>query len=117
MAGKIVVDKFTKKETSKRAMRTKSDRSHLYILIFLAAFCLLLYANTIPNDYSLDDELVTWTNPQVSKGIKALPEIFTTFYYQASGNVGTIAFGYRPLAKATFAIERSIFGVNPHISL
>jgi len=116
MAGKIVVDKFTKKETSKRAMRTKSDRSHLYILIFLAAFCFLLYANTIPNDYSLDDELVTWTNPQVSKGIKALPEIFTTFYYQASGNVGTIAFGYRPLAKATFAIERSIFGVNPHIS-
>ena len=116
MARQTLNNKPTQGNAAQRKNATKSKHTHSYIILFLAVFCFILYGNTITNDYSLDDELVTWTNPQVSKGIKALPEIFTTFYYQASGNVGTIAFGYRPLAKATFAIERSIFGVNPQVS-
>lgn len=100
----------------KQEARTAPDRSDLYIRLLLLAFCFVLYGNTLRNDYSLDDDLVTWNNPQVRQGIRALPEIFTTFYYEASGNAGTLAFGYRPVAKATYAIEHSLFGQNAPVS-
>jgi len=107
-----------KKPAPKKTPETvpAKDRTDLYIRLLLVAFCFVLYGNTLRNDYSLDDDLVTWNNPQVQQGIKALPEIFSTFYYEASGNAGTMAFGYRPVAKATFAIEHSLFGQNAPLS-
>lgn len=89
---------------------------HRWIYIGLTLYCIVLYANTIRNDFSLDDELVTWNNPLVSQGIKAIPKIFASPYVEVSGNAGTLLFGYRPMAKATFAIEHSLTGGNPHIS-
>ncbi len=91
-----------------------SSKTGIYAL--LALFCLALYGNTIPNNFSLDDELVTWNHPLVSQGIKALPKIFTSPYVEVSGNAGTLIFGYRPMAKATFALEHSLTGGNPHVS-
>lgn len=71
-----------------------------------------MYGNTIFNNYSLDDEIVAYNNPQIEKGIKAIPEIFTTHY----STISEQKYDYRPIVKATFAIEYSIFGGNPHIS-
>jgi hypothetical protein len=48
------------------------------LLIIVLVF--LIYGNSIPNRYSLDDEYVTDTNELVSQGISAIPEIFTTNY-------------------------------------
>lgn len=79
----------------------------------LVGFVFLLYANTLFNGYNLDDELVTTDqNELVQQGVSALPEIFTTHYlawndYKAD---------YRPLVKASFAIEYQFFGFNPFIS-
>lgn len=89
---------------------------HRWIYIALTLYCIVLYANTIPNDFSLDDELVTWNNPLVSQGIKAIPKIFASPYVEVSGNAGTLLFGYRPMAKATFALEHSLTDGNPHVS-
>ncbi len=102
------------KSTSIPVQRTMAQRKWIYLL--LALYCIILYANTIPNDFSLDDELVTWNNPLVSQGIKAIPKIFTSPYVEVSGNAGTLLFGYRPMAKATYAIEHSLAGGNPHVS-
>lgn len=84
-------------------------------IIFLLSF--LLYANSIKNNYAIDDDFVTTTNPEtpnvrIQKGIKGIPEIFSTHYVESSQQ----SFGYRPIVLATYAVEYQLFGSNPHIS-
>lgn len=88
------------------------ERKYFFdILIFTFSF--LLYTNSIPNEYNLDDELVTINHRLTSKGISAIPEIFVSPYYQdASG----YSYEYRPMVLASFAIEHDVFGDNPHWS-
>lgn len=78
---------------------------------FLLPF--LLYLNSIPNQYNLDDELVTRNHPLTSRGISAIPDIFTSPYYKDDQGY---SYGYRPVALASFAIEHSLFGETPHMS-
>lgn len=80
-------------------------------LIF--AFSFLLFANSIGNDYNMDDELVTINHRLTSKGIAAIPEIFTSPYYQDDAGY---SYEYRPVVLASFAIEHDVFGENPHWS-
>ena len=88
----------------------KTDKG-LSILLFLGA--ILLYGNTIFNDYNLDDELVTKNHRLTSKGISAIPEIFNSNYYEDDFGY---SYGYRPVTLSTFAIEHSLFGENPKVS-
>ncbi len=83
-----------------------------YVFLWLLLFAFLLYGNTIRHYYNLDDVFVIHNNKTVQQGIKAIPEIFTTRYFENS----QAKFGYRPLTKAVFAVEVSLFGVNPHVS-
>ena len=89
-----------------------AERSPRFFYFVIAAFCFLIYANTIPNNYGMDDHLVTNHNPVIEKGISGLYEIFTTNYISENG----IYLDYRPLVKASYAIEYSFFGWNPHVS-
>lgn len=75
-------------------------------VIFLAAF--LQYANTLHHDYAWDDKLVITANAYTTRGIAALPDIFSkrvTFPYKNE---------YRPVPQAMFAIEYQVFHRNPH---
>lgn len=81
-----------------------------YLIIALA--CMAAYGNTILNLYGLDDHLVTNHNPLIEKGLSGLYEIFTTNYIAEAG----IYLDYRPLVKATFALEYTLWGFNPHVS-
>jgi tetratricopeptide (TPR) repeat protein len=80
-------------------------------IIFFAA--LLLYANTIPNDYNLDDELVTRNHRLTSQGISAIPEIISSYYYEDKFGH---RYDYRPVVHISFALEHELFGESPHIS-
>lgn len=71
----------------------------------------MFYGKSIKNEYALDDVFVT-NNSVTSKGIRAIPEIFTSWYYLKRDTQT----GYRPIGKATFAIEYSLFGQSPHMS-
>lgn len=83
----------------------------------LVVFAFILYGNTIPNQYALDDIYVTNGNPQTSRGFSALPEIFTSRYANVNNDDGSaLRFGYRPIVKATFAIEHQFFKRAPHVS-
>lgn len=85
--------------------------------LFIALLAFLLYGNTIKNKYALDDSYVTSVNPLVQQGIKAIPAIFTSNYITMNAEEGgQHSYGYRPVAKATYAIEWSLFGGNPHVS-
>ena len=72
----------------------------------------MLYGNTIPNEFSMDDELVTLDHKIVSKGFSGIPEIFTSRYVQNDQQ----SYEYRPIVQVTFAIEHQFTGGNPHFS-
>lgn len=85
---------------------------------FLFLFAFLLYANTIPFDYTLDDKLYITHNEFTKKGFSGIKDILTTDlfvgFYGRQKNL--VAGGrYRPLSLVTFAIEYQFFGKNPHI--
>src|SRR3989339_157412 len=87
------------------------DNKKLYLFFLVCAF--ILYGNTLFNSYSFDDDFITGkTSPVVQKGFRGIPEIFTSRY--ASGK--DLTFGYRPIAKTSFAIEYQFFGLNPFAS-
>lgn len=98
----------TKKQQKKVGQATWFSR-HFPVLIVLA-FTFLLYVNMLGNGYNMDDELVTMNHRLTSQGISAIPEIFTSPYYQ--DNMG-YAYDYRPLVLTSFAIEHQFFGESP----
>lgn len=82
-----------------------------YHLIILGLLAFILYANTLRNEYSIDDNLVTALNPLVQEGIVGIPEIFASNYTSSTEK----SFEYRPLTKATFAVEYTMFGENTFV--
>ena len=95
-------------ETSPRGSR-KGNR---YFVLFFFLFAFILYGNTILNKFAVDDNYVT-NNQQVQRGLKAIPEIFSTHYVNQQGNLGSTSADYRPVVKATFAIEYQLWGNKP----
>ncbi|HNW69055.1 MAG TPA: glycosyltransferase family 39 protein [Bacteroidales bacterium] len=85
---------------------------NIKVLLFLLVLVFVLYGNTIPNHYALDDEFVTDNNPVIHKGLKAIPEIFTTRYVSNDEQ----NYDYRPVVKLSFALEYALFKDNPHAS-
>ncbi|HLN52378.1 MAG TPA: tetratricopeptide repeat protein [Lentimicrobium sp.] len=104
------------KQTPKQPSGLKPLNVRLLYAV-IAALAFILYGNTIPNNYSLDDSYVTSVNPVVQQGIKAIPQIFSSNYISMNAEEGgQHNYGYRPVAKATYAIEWQFFGENPHVS-
>jgi len=104
-----------KKPDAKKSSLLKppsSSRANAYFIGFFFVCAVLLYGNTILNRYALDDDFVT-NNAQVKKGLSALPEIFTSFYVTQTGNLGSQHSDYRPVVKATFALEHQLWGEKP----
>jgi tetratricopeptide (TPR) repeat protein len=88
-----------------------------WLKTILFAFAFVLYGNTMKNGYSLDDLYVTYNNPMVNKGIKAIPQILGSRYININAEAGgTMNFGYRPLTKVMFAVEHELFGESPSTS-
>lgn len=107
---------MAKKSEKIKVQKKGSTQSFFQRNIFeliIVAFCFLIYANSLLNGYNMDDELVTRNHRLTSKGISAIPEIFTSPYYQ--DDMG-YAYEYRPVVLASFAIEHSLFGDNPFVS-
>ena len=104
--------KVAGKTAENKTIGTSFFKRNLYPVIVFA-FSFLLFANSIPNDYNMDDELVTRNHRLTSQGISAIPKIFTSSYYQ--DDMG-YAYEYRPLVLTTFAIEHQFFGERPHLS-
>lgn len=86
-------------------------------LLFLIGFA--LYANTIPHQYALDDDIVIVQNNYTQEGFSGLGKIFTSDAFEAffKGKKDLVAGGrYRPLSVATFAIEYEVFGAAPEVN-
>ena len=80
----------------------------------------IFYANSLLNQYALDDGIVIEKNEYVQKGLKGIGKILSTdaydSFYKQMGSDGQLSGGrYRPLSIVTFAIEQQFFGNNPFI--
>ena len=87
--------------------------------IIAFAFPVLLYLNTIPNDYALDDSIVITENNFVKEGISGIKNIFThdSFIGFFKKKRDLVEGGrYRPLSIASYAVEYSIWKSDPHLS-
>jgi len=87
--------------------------------VFLFVAITIAYANSLFNEYALDDAIVITDNKFTKKGFDGLTDIFS--YDSFTGFFGKekdlVAGGrYRPLSIATFAAEWQFFGKNPYMS-
>jgi tetratricopeptide (TPR) repeat protein len=82
-----------------------------WIYLVVAAFALLLYANTFKSDYTVDDGTVIKSNKYTTAGISSLGKIFTSPYRAGFWNRKEGL--YRPLSVAMFAIEWQIAPAKP----
>jgi len=77
------------------------------VLTLLLGIALLLYANTVQNQFVFDDELTFRRNPAI-RGLDRLPEL-----------LGSRTRGYRPVRYLSFAVDHAISGDDPwayHVS-
>jgi len=81
-------------------------------VLMIALLAVVLYGNTLGNGFNQDDHIVVDNNPMVAKGLGGLYEIFTSYYDYADG---TIPYEYRPLGKASFAIQHDTLGTSPAV--
>ncbi len=97
---------------SGRYFTRKNSPGLLALALFFFSF--LLYKNTVPNDYVLDDSLYYTENSLVQKGMSGIPEILSKgSFYGYSRNNDWI---YRPMLLICFAIEHTLYGNNPHMN-
>jgi tetratricopeptide (TPR) repeat protein len=90
-----------------------SRKANRYFVLFFFVCAVILYGNTIFNKWAVDDNFVTGPqNELVKKGFSAIPKIFTSFYVDTKGNVGSQQTDYRPIVKMTYAIEYGLWGGN-----
>ena len=88
----------------------------LFLLVFIA---IAFNANTLFNEYVLDDAIVISDNQFVAKGIHGIPEIITQSYFKGYKKLENLEFSggrYRPFALVIFALEYQFFGANPVVS-
>jgi len=97
---------------AERNFFSKERNGFLALVIGAASF--LLYSNTIPNGYNIDDELIT-ENHILSEGsnFATFQKIFTEPYYK--DKVGN-QYEYRPMVLVFYFFEFMLLGRNPHVS-
>ncbi len=96
----------------------ENTKMHLIIIFF---FSVLLYSNTLFNDYAQDDAIVITDNMFTKNGLSGIPGILSndSFYgfFKKRGKAKLVSGGrYRPLSLVSFAIETQFFGQNPAVS-
>jgi Tfp pilus assembly protein PilF len=90
------------------------NKLKLTLGIIIAAFALLLYAQSISFNYTLDDGTVLKENKLTKKGISAIPEILSHSYWYGFNKSDDAT--YRPTSLVVLAIEWQFFPENPHIN-
>ena len=76
------------------------------------SIALVIYLNSIPNKWAIDDSIVVHGNRYVQRGVSGLDSIFSkgTFYGFYGADINAVAGDrYRPLTLALFAIQAELF--------
>lgn len=72
----------------------------------------IIYSNTIPNKWTVDDSIIIHQNSFVKQGIAGIDDIFSTDAFTGfyGKDINAVSGGrYRPLTPALFAVQAEIF--------
>ncbi len=110
MSKKTITNQHEK--TSKRQkQRHWYDNARLQAIV-LAALAALLYVQTVPYEYVLDDRIFITEHQAVQRGIAGIPELLTKHsMYSSSLNINQGR--YRPLTFISFALEQQFVPNKP----
>ena len=94
-----------------------SKKANRYFVLFFFVCSVILYGNTVFNEWAVNDNFVTGPqNELVKKGFVAIPKIFSSFYVETKSNTGSQQTDYRPIVLMTYAIEYGLWGENAGLS-
>ncbi|MEW6467782.1 MAG: tetratricopeptide repeat protein [Bacteroidota bacterium] len=112
-----------KQKVKKAGIRKEEIRSVLFPFLssfraqaaFLLIIGFIFYANSLRNQYALDDDIVILKNKYVQDGFRGIKKImsrdaYDSFYSQMQSGEQLSGGRYRPLSIVTFAIEKQFFG-------
>jgi len=111
LQNKIVEQKLPEKRTS---FFKAAHYKLAFPIVFL--FAVILYSNSINNQYALDDVVVIYNNTFTKQGVAGIDELLfnDTFLGYIGKKKNLVAGGrYRPLTPIMFAVEVELFGENP----
>jgi tetratricopeptide (TPR) repeat protein len=74
-----------------------------------ALLALVVYANTVPNGFTVDDEWIVQKNPLI-RGFARLPELISSGYWAARHTSGGL---WRPFTMATYTLNYVMGGLEP----
>jgi len=92
---------------------SQQNKVKLFFSLLIVAFAFAIYANSLNNEYALDDFSVIKENNIVKNGTKAIPLIFNSSYRYGYLNVNDGL--YRPFTLMMYAIEWQIFPDKPAV--
>ncbi len=114
-SGKPASLKKQSSQVNRELLLSASGKANRYFVLFFFLFSLLLYGNTLLNRFAVDDQLVT-NNSVVVRGVQAIPQIFLPNNISQQESRGSAAADFKPIAKATFALEYQLWGNKPGLS-
>ncbi|MFM7216851.1 MAG: tetratricopeptide repeat protein [Bacteroidota bacterium] len=93
--------------SKKKSSETKSISSEKRLRWIVALAAIILYVQTLPYKYTLDDEVFILNNTTVQKGASGILDLFV------NGSLSDFGIQpYRPITLSSFSIEKSLFGDN-----
>ena len=92
-------------------------KNKFLLSLFLFSTAFIFYANSISNDFALDDLIVITGNKFTQQGFAGIKDIFThDAFVGAYGEALNLSGGrYRPFSIVVFAIEKQLFGYRPEV--
>ena len=81
----------------------------VYCYLIIIAVTFIVFGNTLDNQFVFDDESVVVNNSSI-QNISSIPKFFTA----EEGFHKVIGKYYRPIVSASYAIDYSIWGLNPY---
>ena len=85
-------------------------RKHLPFVMAVFGLAFLVYANSIRNDFNIDDLTIIKNNPLVR--LSNLPKLLVSNYWANTPYEKGVLL-YRPLPVTTFALDRALWGDKP----
>ncbi|MBL7891724.1 MAG: tetratricopeptide repeat protein [Bacteroidia bacterium] len=100
---------------SQLPLNNSSHRKFYIGALFIIS--VLLYANTLHNEFALDDAVVITNNRFTQQGLKGIPDLLTKDLFTGIyGKALDLSGGrYRPLSLVLFAVEYELFGKNAFV--
>jgi tetratricopeptide (TPR) repeat protein len=113
LKGQKIANETTKPEPVKQ-LESSAPINLTYLKLALIAVCILLYGNTLYNEYCLDDAIVITKNSVTQRGFAGIPDHLTHDYVYGFFNrpFNSALSPWRPLSLLTFSLEVGFFGMD-----